>query len=120
MHHNSIDITIPPLLPMPGDVELEAAKAKGDDSYLSTDVLVFRALCQLWVTYHQTILATRSSSPSITENPVSTLLTAEASYHQFLLWAAKLPLELARSIEDSYAVLAMQYVIHNVFETSED
>lgn len=113
MHHVSIDITIPPMLPMPGDVELEAAKAKGVDTYLSTDVSVFRALCRLWVIYHQTILANRDSSSSISRIPTPSLDAAESSYWQFLLWAAELPLELARSIEDSYAVLTMQYVGHH-------
>ena len=101
------------MLPMPGDVEFEAAKARGDDVYLPVDVLVFRALCRLWVIYHQTIWANRSSSSSASKIPTPTLQAAESFYRQFLLWAAELPLELARSIEDSYAVLTMQCVIHH-------
>ena len=95
---------------MPGDVELEAAKSNGGDVYLSTDVLVFKALCQLWVIYHRTILANRSNPSSTCKGPQPSLLAAESTYHQFLLWAAELPLELVRSVEDSYAVLSMQYV----------
>lgn len=111
LHYHRAGIEQPPVLPRPGDIDIEIAAQTGTTVTLNTHTEVFRASCGLWTVFNDVIWKYYNKEGiDVSPKHISPDF-AEGIFRRLLQWADNLPLSVVRSSENGHAVMMMQYVI---------
>lgn len=108
LHYQRAEIDVPPILPMPGEVDTGVGISNVGDTTNYLDTRTFKACCQLWSIFNHVLWAYYGEKTIGAPSQRASLSFAEEIYGQLLFWADCLPLELVRCQESTHAVFLMQ------------
>ncbi|KAH8125656.1 hypothetical protein LI328DRAFT_151772 [Trichoderma asperelloides] len=112
LRYHCSEISSPPMIPMPGTLNIgpEAERLGAADASIHTQV--FKACCELWVISRD---VTRNYQHTGCEKPSEQQQEhSEHTIHRLLAWADALPLDLVRSDQSTHAVLMMHIYFHAI------
>ncbi|KAH8892668.1 hypothetical protein GQ53DRAFT_793908 [Thozetella sp. PMI_491] len=112
MHYHVVDIEVPPLLPMPGEVErLDGGAKDGSVDKIAQHAEVFDRTCELRIIMND-IMWKYFGDPRGLPPERITVAVAASLYQRLLKWAEDLPLSMARSEQSSQGIMIMHIHFH--------